>query len=614
MTIFSAVDRTRLAGHRAGEGRFVGRIHIGRRRGEFGRAGIDALEHGPHAEAVAQRPHLGLGTAGERREARIGKARGLQHAQIGGIGRQAMGPDARLEIDDFLQAIDVPMVDLARLVDSIVVHAEPQRLRDDEQPVGRGCAERATHDIHVVADAEPLDFDLVEAGQSGLQRAQSLLQGFGERAADRHDLADRFHGGRQDRLGAGKLFKGEARNLGHHIIDRRLERGRRRAAGDVVGDLVERVADGELRRHFGDRETGRLRGESRGARHARIHFDDDHLAVLRIDRELHVRTAGLDADLAQHRDRGVAHDLIFLVGQRQGRRDGDRIPGMHAHRIDILDRADDDAIVRLVADDLHFVFFPAEHALLDQHLAGRGSIDAAFDDVDEFGLVVSDAAAGATEREGRPDDRRQADVVERGERLRQRLDLVRARRRQPDPRHRLAEELAILRLVDRRNRRADHHDVEFFQHPHLVQRQGAIERRLAAHGGQQGEAAGHRITFLLDDLGDDLRRDRLDIGAVGQIGVGHDRRRIGIDEDDPIAFGAQGLAGLRAGIIEFASLPDDDGAGADDQDGRNVSPLRHIDPCSRRHASCPQANDPTRPAPAAVRTNERRERTETRHI
>ena len=45
---------------------------------------------------------------------------------------------------------------------------------------------------------------------------------------------------------------------------------------------------------------------------------------------------------------------------------------------------------------------------------------------------------------------------------------------------------------------------------------------------------------------------------------------IGIDQDDFVAVGAQRLGGLRSGIIEFAGLADDDGAGADDQDAVQV--------------------------------------------
>ena len=98
------------------------------------------------------------------------------------------------------------------------------------------------------------------------------------------------------------------------------------------------------------------------------------------------------------------------------------------------------------------------------------------------------------------------------------------------------EELAIFGLVDRICRGADHLDVEFGERAQPAQRQRAVQRGLPAHGRQQREAAGNDVTFLLDDLGDDLGRDRLDIGGVRKLRVGHDRRRIGIDQDDAVAL------------------------------------------------------------------------------
>ncbi len=93
---------------------------------------------------------------------------------------------------------------------------------------------------------------------------------------------------------------------------------------------------------------------------------------------------------------------------------------------------------------------------------------------------------------------------------------------------------------------------------------------MAADGGKQ------RVGTLGGDDGFEIfLGERLDVGAVRDFGVGHDRRGIRIDEHDFVALRAQRLAGLRAGVVEFAGLADDDRAGADDQDFLDVSALWH---------------------------------------
>ncbi len=405
---FLLIRRRRLVDDRAGERCLVGRVHVGGRRGELGRAGVDALKHWPHAELAAFCHHrLGIAT-GQLGKALVGKAHGLEATEGAGRSRQAFRANFGFGFHQPADFRHEPGVDAAGAVDQLIARAEADRLRDLEQPIGCRRAERGADRGLVVGvvDAfcgvEAFDRHLVEAGEAGLERAQRFLQGFLEGAADRHRFADRLHRRGQHRRRAGEFLEGKARDFRDDIVDGRLERRRRGAAGDVVGDLVERVADRELGRDLGDRKAGRLGGQRRGARHPRVHLDHDHAAVGRIDAELHVGAAGLDPDLAQHRQRGVAHDLVFLVGQGQGRRHRDGIAGMHAHRIEVLDRADDDAIVLLVAHHLHLELFPAEHRFLDQHFVGRGGVEAAFDDVEELFLVVGDASAGAAMvKEGR---------------------------------------------------------------------------------------------------------------------------------------------------------------------------------------------------------------------
>ncbi|MBA7468683.1 hypothetical protein ES707_03935 [subsurface metagenome] len=376
-----AIRRRAFISRVAGERRLIGRIHVGRGGGEFRRAGIDPLEHRADRQLMAFRGDFRFRQTCENRKPGIRKAHGFQRAHAEGVWRQAVAANLGFHVDDAAHLRQEPGIDLARGEYLLVGPAEPHRLRHLQQSVRCWRAQGGADRVLVVTAAEPFDLDLVEAGEAGLQSAQRFLQALLEGTADRHDFADRLHRRRQRVRGPREFLEGKARNLGDDVVDGGLERGRRGTARDVVGDLVQRVADRELGGDLGDRKAGGLRRQSGRARHARVHLDHDHAAVSRVEAELHVGAAGLHADLAQHRQRGVAHDLIFLIGQGQGRRNGDGIAGVHAHRIEVLDRADDDAVVLFVADDLHLVLFPAEHGFLDQHLIGRRGIQTALDDI-----------------------------------------------------------------------------------------------------------------------------------------------------------------------------------------------------------------------------------------
>ena len=157
--------------------------------------------------------------------------------------------------------------------------------------------------------------------------------------------------------------------------------------------------------------------------------------------------------------------------------------------------------------------------------------------------------------------------------------------------HGLLELLAVLGLVDDVGAGADHLDAELLQDAVLVQVHRGVEAGLAAERGQQGVGP-----FLLDDLGDDLPGDRLDVGAVGRLRIGHDGGRVRVDQDDLVALFAQGLAGLGAGIVELARLADDDGAGADEEDLLEVGAFRHAGVVPQRVGRV-YVDPPPRPPP-----------------
>ena len=157
---------------------------------------------------------------------------------------------------------------------------------------------------------------------------------------------------------------------------------------------------------------------------------------------------------------------------------------MYAHRIKILDRADNDAVVVFITHHLHLVFFPAEHRDFDQNFTGRGKVQSASNNIFEFLAVIGDPATAATHCKRRPNDDRETDL---GLTL---PGLFKAMRNkglgglQSNLGHCLAKLFAIFGHVDRFTRGADHLHIVLLQHALAHQVKRTIERGLTAHGRQ----------------------------------------------------------------------------------------------------------------------------------
>ena len=145
-----------------------------------------------------------------------------------------------------------------------------------------------------------------------------------------------------------------------------------------------------------------------------------------------------------------------------------------------------------------------------------------------------------------------------------------ARHVQPDADHGFLEKLAILALGDRLGIGADQLHVVPNERAVAVQLHRRVERGLPAHRRED------RIRlFTFEYHLDYFRRNRLDVGAIGELRIRHDRGRVRVHEHDLVAFFAQRLARLHAGIIEFAALPDDDRAGANEENFLDLIVPRH---------------------------------------
>ena len=128
---------------------------------------------------------------------------------------------------------------------------------------------------------------------------------------------------------------------------------------------------------------------------------------------------------------------------------------------------------------------------------------------------------------------------------------------QPEPVEQLLEPLAVLGQIDRIRRRAEN------RHARLLQRMAQLERRLPTklHDHAQKLAAA-----ALDpaDLEHVLGGQRLEIEAIGGVGIGRDRFGVAVDHDGLEPGLAQPERGVHAAIVELDPLPDPVGPAAED--------------------------------------------------
>ena len=554
-------------------GVFVGRVVVRRGGLELGGAGIDRLERGAHTGRKASGPHLSLGDVPQIGKLRIGETELLGPLEAPRRDRiERQGLETGPLLGDHRHLVEEPRIDSGGREDLVDAHAPTQQRLKLERTI-RGSDRRHLHEF---LGRDVVERRLARVGVETmaalLERTERLLHRLGEGSADGHNLTHRLHRRTEHPAGARELLERPARNLGDDIIDRRFEAGWG-LLRDVVGDLVERVTDRELGGDLGDREAGGLRRKGRGATHTRIHFDDDLTAGLRVDRPLDVRAAGLDTDPSDTGERTVAHLLVLDIGKGLGRSDGDGVAGVHTHRVEILNRADDHTVVGAVTHDLELVLLPALDRLLDQDLRDGAGVEA----VGRHALVLlhrlRNAGSPTAEDVGRPDDDRKADLVDRSLRLVHGVGDGGSGGLEPDLGHGDLELLAVLCRLDGLGVCADQLAPKPLEHAGLLQLHRQVETGLTTEGRQHGIGS-----FFFDDLLEDLQIKRLDIGGVSETRIGHDRRRVRVGENDSIALFLQDPAGLGAGVVELTGLTDHDRAGADDEDRFDIGALRHLRP------------------------------------
>ena len=465
------------------------------------------------------------------------------------VGRQpaAMLEDLLFQLDQLLHLLDEPRLDVGPFVQSLHVGAFAERFVHEELPLTGRLGEHSHQFVQ-----RPLVEILGEAQSvpAGFQRADRLLQCLLVVLADAHHLADGQHLCAQLVRQARELLEGPAGEFHHHVVAPRLVLLQR--SQSPIGNLVHRHPAGQQRRDERNRKSRGLGGQRRGARRPRIDLDHDHAARLGIVGEL-------DIGPADHLNRldDVVRVLLQLLlqllvdGQHRGRAVG--VAGVDSHGIDVLDEADRDHLVLGVPDDLQLQFLPTQHRLLDEDLPHQAGGQPALGDGAKLVHVEDQPAAGSAHRVCRPNHRRQTDPLDNLLGLFETLGDLAAGHLDAQPVHRVLEGLAVFAPLDGVDLNADHPDAVFVQHSGAVKLRRQVQARLTAQIGQQ------RVGLLLGhDVRQTVERQRLDVGRVGHAGIGHDRRRVGVHQDDLVSQLAKGLAGLGAGVVKLAGLTDDD--------------------------------------------------------
>ncbi len=243
------------------------------------------------------------------------------------------------------------------------------------------------------------------------QRADSFLERFFKGSANCHYFPHAFHLGGELIFGAGEFFKGKSGHLDHHIINSGLKTGRS-FPGDVVPDFIQGVSYGQLGCDFGNGKASSFTCQGRAPAHPRVHLNYHQLAVFWINRKLNIRPAGIHSNFTNNGNRGVPHNLIFLISKSLSRGNCNGIASMNSHRVKIFYRADNYHIVLEVAHYLQLKFLPANYTLFYQDFIYRAFFQSPLSIFFKFLGVGGDISSGSTQGEARADNGRIADFFD----------------------------------------------------------------------------------------------------------------------------------------------------------------------------------------------------------
>ena len=204
---------------------------------------------------------------------------------------------------------------------------------------------------------------------------------------------------------------------------------------------------------------------------------------------------------------------------------------MHAYGVHVFHTANGNGAVVAVAHNLKLYFLISLYALFHKHLMHGRELKRVHSNLNQLVFVVCKAAARAAESKRRAQNH---GITDFGSRLFCLLEAVGYLGRNNGLAYRLAhllKQLPVLCALDALAACAEQLHSALLEHALLFKLHSEIKSRLSAYAGNDGVG-----TLVAEYLCDILERKRLHINLVGDRGIRHNSRGVGVYENDLIAL------------------------------------------------------------------------------
>ena len=247
----------------------------------------------------------------------------------------------------------------------------------------------------------------------------------------------------------------------------------------------------------------------------------------------------LHGDVLQH--------LHLLVGERTGRSHNDRFTGVDTQRVEVFHRGNGEATVVGITDAFELNLLPSLQALLNEYL--RCESEGRFSNLLELLFGLADTRTETTQRIGRTDHDRVADVAGCSHSLLHVLASVANRHLEVNLVELLYEEVAVFCVHDRLNRGTQYIHTVLLEHTTEVELCTHVQTSLSTPSEHNAVRA-----LLLDNFSYKKRCHRQEINLVSNTFTCLNCSNVWINEDGTNTLLAQGLESLRTGIVKLTCL------------------------------------------------------------